>query len=92
MNHDGVKNGYANDPLTLADLLTIPVTRIWEAPDGWNISAIRLQGKIDAALAASVFHFGEIKIPGKTTIFCEQGINEVITLFLIASKSFPLPS
>ena len=33
-----------------------------------------LQGKADAALAASVFHFGEIKIPELKSYLCAQGI------------------
>ena len=31
-------------------------------------------GKADAALAASVFHFGEIKIPDLKSYLCSQGI------------------
>ena len=31
-------------------------------------------GKADAALAASVFHFGEIKIPDLKSYLCGQGI------------------
>jgi cyclase len=34
-----------------------------------------IEGKADAALAASVFHFGEIKIPELKLYLCEQGIN-----------------
>ncbi len=63
MNHDGVKQGFANDALAqLASTLTIPVIasggagKIEDFRDAFTI------GKADAALAASVFHFGEIKI------------------------------
>ena len=63
MNHDGVKQGFANDALAqLADTLSIPVIasggagRMEDFRDAFTI------GKADAALAASVFHFGEIKI------------------------------
>ena len=38
-----------------------------------NIQAKK--GKADAALAASVFHFEEIKIPELKQNLCEQGIN-----------------
>ena len=34
-----------------------------------------LEGKADAALAASVFHFGEIKIPDLKSYLCAQGIS-----------------
>ena len=77
MNHDGVKNGYANEALSTLRGFTrqFPLSHL-EAPDAWNISAIHLQkGKADAALAASVFHFGEIKIPELKQYLCEQGIN-----------------
>ena len=33
-----------------------------------------LVGKADAALAASVFHFGEIKIPDLKSYLCGQGV------------------
>ena len=33
-----------------------------------------LQGKADAALAARVFHFGEIKIPELKSYLCGEGI------------------
>ena len=33
-----------------------------------------LEGKADAALAASVFHFGEIKIPDLKSYLCAQGV------------------
>ncbi len=64
MNHDGVKNGYANEALsTLADLLTIPVIASGGAGCMEHFRDTFAKGKADAALAASVFHFGEIKIP-----------------------------
>jgi alanyl-tRNA synthetase len=43
----------------------------------WMFEFLRdvfLQGKADAALAASVFHFGEIKIPELKSYLCAQGI------------------
>ena len=91
MNHDGVKNGYANEALsTLADLLTIPVIASGgagcmehfrdtfakgKAGVKEHFRDVFLEGKADAALAASVFHFGEIKIPELKQYLCEQGIN-----------------
>ena len=76
MNHDGVKNGYANEALsTLADLLTIPVIASGGAGCMEHFRDTFAKGKADAALAASVFHFGEIKIPELKQYLCEQGIN-----------------
>lgn len=63
MNHDGTKNGFANDALAkLSSELNIPIIAsggagtIAHFVEAFNI------GKADAALAASVFHFGEMAI------------------------------
>ena len=64
MKHDGVKEGYPNKALaTLADNLHIPVIASGGAGSMEHIRDAFTVGKADAALAASVFHFGEIKIP-----------------------------
>lgn len=64
MTHDGVKQGYPNDALArLADSLQIPVIASGGAGKMSHFRDAFIQGKADAALAASVFHFGEIKIP-----------------------------
>jgi cyclase len=34
-----------------------------------------ISGKVDAALAASVFHFGEVKIPELKKYLAGEGIN-----------------
>jgi cyclase len=63
MNHDGVKEGYANEALsTLSDRLHIPVIASGGAGKKEDFRDVFIKGKADAALAASVFHFGEIKI------------------------------
>ncbi|MBO4984819.1 MAG: imidazole glycerol phosphate synthase subunit HisF [Bacteroides sp.] len=75
MNHDGVKTGYANEALaTLADGLSIPIIASGGAGTMEHFSDVFTQGKADAALAASVFHFGEIKIPELKSYLCAQGI------------------
>jgi cyclase len=64
MDHDGTKAGFANDPLNkLNQLLTIPVIASGGAGKMEDFLETFVLGKADAALAASVFHFGEIKIP-----------------------------
>ena len=64
MKHDGVKEGYPNEALaSLADNLHIPVIASGGAGSMEHIRDAFTIGKADAALAASVFHFGEIKIP-----------------------------
>ena len=76
MDHDGVKTGYANEALaTLSDLLSIPVIASGGAGAMEHFRDTFVEGKADAALAASVFHFGEIKIPELKLYLCEQGIN-----------------
>jgi cyclase len=63
MKHDGVKTGYANDALqTLAKSLGIPIIASGGAGTKEHFKQAFALGKADAALAASVFHFGEIKI------------------------------
>ncbi len=64
MDHDGTKNGFAIDPLSkLHELLQIPVIASGGAGSMGHFMDAFLLGKADAALAASIFHFGEIKIP-----------------------------
>lgn len=76
MDHDGVKTGYANEALAvLADELTIPVIASGGAGAKEHFRDAFLQGKADAALAASVFHFGEIKIPELKQYLCSCNIN-----------------
>ena len=76
MDHDGVKAGYANEALAeLANRLSVPVIASGGAGQNKHFRDAFLQGKADAALAASVFHFGEIKIPELKSYLCTQGIS-----------------
>lgn len=75
MDHDGVKTGYANEALArLSDELSIPVIASGGAGQMGHFRDAFLQGKADAALAASVFHFGEIHIPELKSYLCACGI------------------
>ena len=75
MNHDGVKTGFANEALArLADEVSIPVIASGGAGSMEHFRDAFLLGKADAALAASVFHFGEIGIPELKSYLCAQGI------------------
>jgi len=75
MNHDGVKTGYANEALAmLADELSIPVIASGGAGKMEHFRDTFVEGKADAALAASVFHFGEIKIPQLKQYLRGEGI------------------
>lgn len=76
MDHDGVKTGYANEALaTLADELSIPVIASGGAGKKEHFRDAFTLGKADAALAASVFHFGEIPIPKLKQYLLNEGIN-----------------
>ena len=75
MSHDGVKTGYANDALScLTESLTIPVIASGGAGTMEHFRDAFTIGKADAALAASVFHFGEITIPDLKNYLRTQGI------------------
>ncbi|MDO5450147.1 MAG: imidazole glycerol phosphate synthase subunit HisF [Akkermansia sp.] len=75
MNHDGVKRGFANDALArLADELTIPVIASGGAGAMEHFADAFRLGHADAALAASVFHFGEIPIPALKQYLHREGI------------------
>ena len=76
MNHDGVKTGYANDALAaLVEKLTIPVIASGGAGTMEHFRDAFQIGKADAALAASVFHFGEIPIPQLKQYLADEGIS-----------------
>lgn len=75
MNHDGVKQGFANEALAmLSDSLPIPVIASGGAGNMSHFHDAFAIGHADAALAASVFHFGEIKIPQLKKYLSECGI------------------
>ena len=64
MDHDGVKTGFANEALSqLASHLSIPIIASGGAGEMSHFRDAFTLGHADAALAASVFHFGEIGIP-----------------------------
>ena len=76
MNHDGVKQGYANEALArLADSLSIPVIASGGAGAMEHFRDAFTLGHADAALAASVFHFGQIAIPELKQYLHNEGIN-----------------
>lgn len=63
MNHDGTKNGYANEATAeLSNSLGIPVIASGGAGKMKHFVDVFREGAADAALAASIFHFREIGI------------------------------
>ena len=76
MNHDGVKQGYANEALCkLSESLNIPIIASGGAGNMEHFKDVFIDGKADAALAASVFHFGEIAIKDLKQYLRTEGIN-----------------
>ena len=64
MDHDGTREGYAvSEYAKLSGLLSIPVIASGGAGCEAHIIEVLSKGKADAALAASIFHSGEIPIP-----------------------------
>ena len=76
MDHDGTKNGYACQAYSeMASFLTVPVIASGGAGTVAHIEEVLREGKADAALAASIFHDGEIRIPELKRKLREDGIN-----------------
>ncbi len=76
MDHDGVKQGFAYEALAeMADMVPIPVIASGGAGKMEDFYDAFTLGKADAALAASVFHFGEITIPELKLYLKNKGIN-----------------
>jgi len=75
MDHDGTKNGFANEALAkMSDMLNIPIIASGGAGNMQHFADTFKEGKSDAALAASVFHFKEIEIKDLKNNLAGQGI------------------
>lgn len=75
MDHDGVKHGFANEALAeLADRLSIPIIASGGAGTMEHFRDAFRVGHADAALAASVFHFGQIKINDLKQYLNNEGV------------------
>lgn len=76
MDHDGMRSGYPCDVFArLASILTIPVIASGGAGSIGDIADVLTTGRADAALAASIFHYGEIPIPTLKAALMQRGIN-----------------
>ena len=80
MNHDGTKNGFDNILLKqVNDAVHIPVIASGGAGSVQHFVDVFEKTNVDAALAASVFHYGEILIPDLKEILRQNNI-EVRTI------------
>jgi imidazole glycerol-phosphate synthase subunit HisF len=76
MDNDGTKNGFANEALAkLSEIVNIPIIASGGAGAMQHFADAFIIGKADAALAASVFHYGEIEIPVLKKELKKQNIN-----------------
>ena len=75
MDHDGVKQGFANEALArLSTDLSIPIIASGGAGKMEHFTDVFTLGKADAGLAASIFHFNEISIPDLKRFLDKDGI------------------
>ena len=75
MDHDGTKNGFACDSLAfMSDILGIPVIASGGAGNIEHFTEVFTNGKADAGLAASIFHYNEIKISELKQSLHQHGI------------------
>jgi cyclase len=76
MNHDGTKQGFAQDiTRLLSDQLPVPVIASGGGGKSEHFAEVFREAHADAALAASIFHFGEISIPELKSYLRKEGIN-----------------
>lgn len=76
MSNDGTKDGFAIDiSAQISEAVSIPVIASGGAGTIEHFEQLFLNSKVNAALAASVFHFGEISIPGLKSYLKSKNIN-----------------
>lgn len=75
MDHDGTHNGFACEAMArLSSLLSVPVIASGGAGKPEDFYDVFTLGKADAALAAGVFHFGQMTIAGVKQYLGAKGI------------------
>lgn len=76
MENDGTKEGFAIDiTRQISQSLNIPVIASGGAGNMEHFVEVFTQGAADAALAASIFHFGEVPIPRLKEYLTQHNIN-----------------
>lgn len=76
MNNDGMKGGFAEDITSrFSENLPVPIIASGGAGTMQDFADVFTRAGADAALAASVFHFGEIKIPELKEFLSTKNIN-----------------
>ena len=76
MDADGTKDGYDIElTATISEQVNIPVIASGGAGDVEDIKEVYTEGKADAALAASIFHFNEYTIAEVKKYLDQKGVN-----------------
>lgn len=76
MDNDGTKNGFAlNELAQLSNTVNVPIIASGGAGKQEHFFDVLQDGISDAALAASVFHYGEITIPSLKKYLYTKGLN-----------------
>jgi cyclase len=72
---DGTKNGFEiNLTRLVSEAVTVPVVASGGAGNADHMADVLLDGKADAALAASIFHFGTLRISEVKARLIERGL------------------
>ena len=75
MDSDGVKNGFDKELLeAISKVVTIPIIASGGAGNMEHFKDVFEVKGVDAGLAASIFHFGEVEIPELKKYLKEQGV------------------
>ena len=76
MNADGTKDGFELDlTRAISESVSVPVIASGGAGSRDDFADVFIRGKADAALAASVFHYGEIAIPELKSFLRMRGVD-----------------
>lgn len=75
MEHDGTRSGYPCDLFVrLSQQLSIPIIASGGAGSADDIAEVLSAGRADAALAASIFHYGDITVKELKQMLHDRGI------------------
>ena len=75
MDTDGVKQGFDLALLTaVSEITTLPIVASGGAGESTDFIELFALPKIEAGLAASIFHYGEVKIPDLKQILAQENI------------------
>lgn len=75
MDADGTKNGYDLEMTrAVSEAVSIPVVASGGAGHPEHLYRVLTEGKADAALAASIFHYDEYSIPVTKSYLAERGV------------------